>query len=68
MERPIQTRLRYIESKDKDKILKYVSGRVGLPYRIEIKGSPIFDGKKWVLWFILPDDNSLKEMRSGNLD
>ena len=61
---PIQTRLRYISSKKVEKLIQYVNG---LPYRIEIKGGPIYDGKLWSLFFVLPDD-LMKEMNFGKLD
>jgi len=30
---------------------------------VEIKGGPVFDGKKWNLFFILPDDMTEKNAR-----
>jgi len=62
---PHNTRLRYVSSKKVERIIEYVNG---LPYRIEIKGSPTFNGKIWTLFFIPPDDNKLKEKPFGNLD
>jgi len=62
---PIATRLRFIESKDKEKIISYVNS---LPYRIEIKGGPVYAKNKWALFFVLPDDDKLKEALSGSLD
>jgi len=61
---PTNTRLRYISSKKIENLIRYVNG---LPYRIEIKGGPVYDGKQWSLFFVLPDD-LLKEMKFGKLD
>ena len=61
----MQTKLRYVSSKDADKILEYVSKI--LPYRIEIKGCPVYVKGKWYLWFNLPDKD-LKELPSGDID
>ena len=60
--KPKTTRLRYVASPDKDLLVKYCDT---LGARIEIKGSPQFDGKQWVLWFI-PDDNG-SDITSGIL-
>jgi len=65
MSKPIATRLRWSASKDADLLMSYVNK---LPYRIEIKGTPVLKGAKWFLWFILPDDENLKEEFSGDLD
>lgn len=59
------TKLRYVRSKDPDKIIEYVNRY--LPYKIEIKGNATFAQKKWYLWFNLPDNN-MKEMPFGDLD
>ena len=59
------TRLRYVRSKDIDKILAYPNSLLG--YKIEIKGNPVFVKGKWYLFFILPE-NIIKEMRFGDLD
>lgn len=63
--RPINTRIRFVRSKEIEKIISYVNG---LPYRIEIKGGIQFNGKKYFLSFILPDEISLKEKNFGDLD
>ena len=60
----INTRIRYVASKDVDLLISYVNS---LPYKIEIKGNPILKGKKWFLFFILPD-NANKEIITGDLD
>jgi hypothetical protein len=57
--------LRFISSKDVEKLIAYVNG---LPYRIEIKGAPIFAEGKWVLFFIPPDEDQMKEAVFGDLD
>ena len=62
---PHNTRLRYVASKDVNRIVEYVNR---LPYRVEIKGCPVFSNKKWTLFFILPDDTTLKEKPFGILD
>lgn len=59
------TQLRYIRSKKLDLIQLYV---VSLPYKIEIKGNPVFDGKKWTLFFTLLAGEILKEVPSGDID
>ena len=48
------TRLRYVKSKDADKIVEFVNRL--LHHKIEIKGNPVLNGKTWFLWFNLPDD------------
>lgn len=64
----VNTRLRYICSKDPEKVVLYPNS---LGYKIEIKGNPIFcsKDKKWYLWFIIPDVIDSKiEIASGDLD
>lgn len=60
------TRLRYVRSKDPEKILEYVNSM--LAYKIEIKGSPSFVKGKWYLWFVLPENKALKEAFYGDID
>jgi len=60
-----QTKLRYIASRDPKKIVKYVNELI--PYKIEIKGSPVLNNKKWFLWFNLPD-KPIQEIYFGDLD
>lgn len=62
--RESSTKLRYIKSKNIETISHYVNM---LPYRIEIKGNPIFVSKKWVLWFVI-GDNVENEILSGDID
>lgn len=59
------TRLRYIRTKDPDKLLEYTNKLIS--YKVEIKGNPIFVKTKWYLWFIIPED-LMKEMPFGDLD
>ena len=59
------TRLRWVASKDPDKLLVYVNS---LPYKIEIKGGMIFAKNKFYLSFILPENPNLKEMPFGDID
>lgn len=47
-----QTRLRYILASSLDELELAVNS---LPFKIEIKGNPVNTGKKWVLFFIIPD-------------
>lgn len=51
-----KTRIRYIASRDIDKIMQAVNA---LPFKIEVKGAPTFDGKMWRLFFILPESELL---------
>lgn len=46
------TRIRYIASKDINKVINAVNS---LGFKIEIKGAPVYDGKLWRLFFILPE-------------
>lgn len=65
MEKTKNTRLRYVKSKSADSIIEYTNRL--LPYKVEIKGNPVFVDKKWYLWFVIPEDN-MKEMPFGDLD
>lgn len=47
------TRLRFISAKAAADLSVAVSS---LPFKVEIKGAPVFDGTKWFLWFIIPDE------------
>lgn len=47
------TRLRFIAAKTAGEISLAVSS---LPFKVEIKGNPVFDGKRWILWFVIPDN------------
>ena len=59
------TRLRYISSKDADKIVMYINS---LPYKVEIKGGMFFAKGKFHLSFVLPENPSLKELPFGDMD
>jgi len=61
-----RTRLRFIKSKDPDRLVEYLS--VILPYKIEIKGNPVFSKGKWYLWFVLPENDKLEEAAFGDID
>ena len=60
----VNTLLRYISSKKIENIIMYVNT---LPYKIEIKGNAVFDGKRWTLFFNLPETIN-QEIPSGKLD
>ncbi len=60
----MSTKLRYIKSKKEENLIQYVNT---LPYKIEIKGAPLFVKNKWFLWFNLSDE-SFKEVPSGDID
>ncbi len=49
---PKTTRLRYVSSSDPDKLVLWTN-KLGV--RVQIYGSPQFNGKKWYLWFV-PND------------
>jgi hypothetical protein len=61
----INTRLRFIASKDPTKLVEYCNS---LPYKIEIKGNPVFNSKKFYLFFILPDTIDKEEIVWGDID
>jgi hypothetical protein len=49
---PKVTRLRYVTAKSPDDIVQWLTM---LGRRVQIYGSPVWDGKRWWLWFV-PDD------------
>ena len=51
------TRLRFIVSKTASGLSDAVSL---LPFKVEIKGAPVFSNKKWYLWFVIPDNEVFK--------
>jgi len=59
------TRLRFVSSKNAMKIVSYCNS---LPYKIEIKGNPILDGRVFVLFFVIPDSIDKDEAKWGDLD
>ena len=60
--RPMITRLRWVSSKDAEKLERFCSG---LGVRIQIYNI-VFAKGKWYLWFV-PDDIK-DDIRSGELD
>ena len=46
------TRLKYIAAKNFDVLTRAVEA---LPFKVEIKGNPVLYGKKWVIYFVIPD-------------
>ncbi len=49
---PKTTRLRFVRSKKADNLILFLEN---LGVRVQIYGAPVWDGKKWYLWFV-PDD------------
>lgn len=49
---PKTTRLRFVKSKKPERIVEFLNA---LGSRVQIYGSPVWDGKAWWLWFV-PDD------------
>ena len=60
---PSTTRLRFCRSKNPVNLVNFCDL---LGVRIEIKGSPVFVGKKWYLWFIPGDSGD--DISSVDLD
>jgi hypothetical protein len=60
--KPQTTRLRYVETKDKDKLIEFC---LHIEKRIQIY-EIVFAQGKWVMWFV-PGDLS-DDIRSGTLD
>jgi hypothetical protein len=56
------TRLRYISARKLNDLISYVNN---LPFKIEIKGNPVLEGRLWVLFFILPE---IEGIELGNID
>lgn len=52
----VSTRLRYISAVEASAISLAVSM---LPFKVEIKGAAQWDGKRWYLWFIIPEHDGL---------
>lgn len=61
--KPLVTRLRFARSKDPEMLTAFL-GR--LTMRVQIY-SIAHDGKKWVLWFVPPDDIA-KDVKNVDLD
>jgi hypothetical protein len=57
------TRLRFIKAKTAAELSAAVSA---LPTKVEIKGNPIYHGKFWFVWFVIPDSvNEFKNLEIG---
>ena len=60
------TQIMSVESKSKLKLMQWVQSQ---DFKVEIKGNPVKDGSRWVLFFILPDGVKLnKEVLEIKLD
>lgn len=64
MGRPATTRLRYVAAKKPESLVQYLAV---LGMRVQIYGAPVWDGKRWVLWFVPPDDMAV-DVKSVQLD
>ena len=47
----VNTKIRYLRSKKIDDLIIFINS---LPYKIEIKGNPVFANGKWFIYYILP--------------
>lgn len=56
------TRLRFIRALSAEALCDAVSS---LPFKVEIKGGPVLDGKRWVIFFVLPEVPGV-DLSSGN--
>lgn len=61
---PATTRLRFVSSKRPEALVFFLSK---LRVRVQIYGAPVWDGKRWTLWFVPPDDISI-DVPSVKLD
>lgn len=52
-----ETRLRYIRTSSIDDLVIAVAS---LPFRVELKGNPVKDDGKWVIFFVLPEIDGLE--------
>lgn len=62
MNEPLTTRLRFVSSRIPDDLVEWLD-RLGV--RVQIYGQPVFDGKRWYLWFV-PSDSG-KDIKSIKL-
>lgn len=53
MGKPRTTRLRYVASRDPNRLVEFLNS---IGFRVQIYGSPQWNGKKWFLWFVPPDE------------
>lgn len=61
---PATTRLRYVAAKKPETIVAFLNN-IGM--RVQIYGSPVWDGTRWTLWFVPPDDIH-KDIQSVRID
>lgn len=52
MNEPKETRLRFVSAKRPMDIVEWLH-RLGV--RVQIYGQPVYDGKRWYLWFVPSD-------------
>lgn len=57
------TRLRFFSSKTPEALVAAVDS---LQFKVEIKGGPAHDGKRWVLFFVLPEMEGI-DLKSGDV-
>ena len=62
--KPATTRLRFVSSKKAETIVEFLN-RIG--FRVQIYGAPVWDGKRWYLWVVPPDDIKI-DFQSVQLD
>lgn len=63
MGKPLQTRLRYVSARKPAELVQFLAK---LGFRVQIYGSPVWDGKRWYLWFVPPDEVGI-DVRSIDL-
>lgn len=59
-----KTRLRFVYAKDPKGLVAFCEA---LPFKVEIKGNPVLQGKYWYLFFILPEVEGI-EFNSGAIE
>ena len=47
------TRLRFLSAGTPDELSEGVSA---LPFKVEIKGQPVYQGSRWHVFFVIPDN------------
>lgn len=62
MATPITTRLRFVSAKKPEQLVQFL-GLLGR--RVQLYGNPVWDGKRWFLWFVPSDDG--EDIPSRNL-
>lgn len=58
----LTTRLRFVSARRPEQIVEFLN-RLG--FRVQIYGSPVWDGKRWFLWFVPPDNGA--DVKSSSL-